>query len=47
MLNTAAVVRDKRLLQVKIGQGEGDTKWKGCAWKALLLMFDIICYIVS
>jgi len=28
---TADVVRDSKLIDVYKGQGEGDTKWKGCA----------------
>jgi hypothetical protein len=26
---------------VYIGQGDGDTKWKGCAWNTLLVKFVI------
>ena len=39
--NTPVVVKVYRLIQVKIGQGEGDTRWKGCPWKTLLYKFDI------
>jgi len=41
IVNTPEVVKVKRLIQVNIGQGEGDTKWKGCPWKALLFKLDI------
>ena len=40
IVNTPEVVKVKRLIQVNIGHGEGDTKWKGCAWK--LLLFEIL-----
>ena len=29
-------------MQVNIGQGEGDTKWKGCPWNALLFSILIL-----
>ena len=29
-------------MQVNIGQGEGDTKWKGWPWKALLFSIFIL-----
>jgi len=32
ILNAAEVVSDNRLIVVKIGQGDGETKWKGCPW---------------
>ena len=41
IVKTPEVVKVSKLIQVYIGQGEGDTKWKGCPWKALLLRFDI------
>lgn len=44
IVKTPEVVKVNRLIQVYIGQGEGDTRWKGCPWKALLLRFDIFCY---
>jgi len=31
-------------MDVYKGHGEGDTKWKGCAWKLLLFKFNIIIY---
>jgi hypothetical protein len=44
IVNTPEVVKVNRLIQVNIGQGEGDTKWKGCPWKALLFKLDIKTY---
>jgi hypothetical protein len=41
MVNTPEVVKVNKLTQVNIGQGEGETKWKGCPWKALLFKLDI------
>lgn len=41
IVSTPEVVKVSKLIQLKIGQGEGDTKWKGWPWNALLLMFDI------
>ena len=41
MFNTPEVVKVNKLTQVSIGHGEGDTKWKGCPWKWLLLIFNI------
>ena len=47
IVETPDVVKVNKLIQVKIGQGEGETKWKGCPWNALLLKFDIlISYIL-
>ena len=34
-VNTAEVVRVSKLILVYNGQGEGETKWKGWAWKLL------------
>ena len=47
IFNTPEVVKVNKLMQVSIGQGEGDTKWKGCPWKWLLLIFNInyLCVI--
>lgn len=39
--STPLVVKAKRVKDVKIGQGEGETKWKGCAWKLLLFKYTI------
>ena len=41
IVKTPEQVRVKREKQVNIGQGEGETKWKGCAWKLLLIKFVI------
>ena len=38
----ADVVRLNKLIDVYKGHGEGDTKWKGCAWKLLLFKFNIV-----
>ena len=46
IFNTPEVVKVNKLIQVSIGQGEGDTKWKGCPWKWLLLIFNIICIYI-
>lgn len=35
ILNTNVVVRVNKDILVFNGQGEGETKWKGCAWKLL------------
>ena len=39
---TADVVSVSKLMDVYKGHGDGDTRWKGCAWKLLLLKLDII-----
>jgi hypothetical protein len=39
---TADVVSANKLIEVYKGQGEGDTKWNGCAWKLLLFKFNIV-----
>ena len=36
-VNTALSVSANKDVLVYNGQGLGDTKWKGCAWKLLLL----------
>jgi len=41
IVKTPEVVKVNKLIQVNIGQGEGETRWNGCPWKALLLRFDI------
>ena len=38
-VRTALKVKAKRQKLVFKGQGLGDTKWKGCAWKELLVKF--------
>lgn len=40
--NTADVVRLNKLIDVYKGHGEGETKWKGWAWKLLLCKLDIM-----
>jgi len=37
MLNTPVVVSVNKFILIEIGQGEGDTKWNGWAWKLLLV----------
>ncbi len=37
---TPEVVRVNKLILVYNGQGEGETKWKGWAWKLLLCIFN-------
>jgi len=37
---TPEVVRVNKLILVYNGQGEGETKWKGWAWKLLLYIFN-------
>jgi len=39
---TPEVVRVNNEIQVKIGQGDGETKWYGWAWKLLLVKFVIL-----
>ena len=45
MLATPEVVKDNSETLVNNGQGEGDTKWKGWAWKLLLVKFVICLYV--
>lgn len=42
IVNTKLVVRVKSVKHVNRGQGDGETKWKGCAWKFVLVKF-VIC----
>lgn len=35
--NTIDVVTDNKEILVLMGHGEGDTKWKGWAWKLLIV----------
>ena len=44
MVKTPVVVSDNKFIAVKTGHGLGDTKWKGWAWKLLLVRFDTINY---
>jgi hypothetical protein len=41
IVNTPLVVNVNNAIQVYIGQGEGDTKWKGWAWNLLLVRLVI------
>ena len=38
-IKTNEVVKDSKAIHVRIGQGDGDTKWKGWGWKLLLVKF--------
>ena len=38
--NTPPVVKENKLALVYNGQGDGDTRWKGWAWKLLLCIFN-------
>ena len=38
IVNTPDVVKVNKLILEKRGQGEGETKWKGWAWKLLLFI---------
>ena len=42
---TVLEVKVKRAAEVKIGQGEGDTRWKGWPWKWLLV--EILIYFIT
>lgn len=42
--DTVAVVKFNKLNEMERGQGEGETKWNGWAWKALLFIFNIVIY---
>ena len=42
IVETPEVVIANKVRHVIIGQGEGDTKWKGWAWKLLLTRFVIV-----
>jgi hypothetical protein len=41
-VRAAEQVSINKLIEQNTGQGEGDTKWKGCPWKALRLKFNIV-----
>ena len=41
IVNTPEVVKVNNDIHVYNGQGEGETKWKGWAWKLLLIKFVI------
>jgi hypothetical protein len=42
--NTPDVVKVNNEILVNNGQGDGDTKWKGWAWKLLLVIFVILIF---
>lgn len=42
-VNTALRVSANKVKLVFNGQGLGETKWKGCAWKLLLIWLVILC----
>lgn len=44
MVKTPVVVSDNKFIAAQTGHGLGDTKWKGWAWKLLLVRFDTINY---
>jgi hypothetical protein len=44
-VKTNEVVRVNKATQVNIGQGDGDTRWKGWAWKFLRLKFVIFFFV--
>lgn len=43
IVKTPEQVSVKRERQVNIGHTDGETRWKGCAWKLLLIKLVIIC----
>jgi hypothetical protein len=47
MFETADVVKVNKLIHVKRGQGEGETRWKGWPWKLLRFCIDIIIFFMS
>ena len=44
-VDTAVVVTHSKLILVNKGHGDGETKWKGCPWKLLLFIIDMIIFI--
>lgn len=46
-VNTALSVSANKDVLVYSGQGLGETKWKGCAWKLLLFEILIFSYKIS
>jgi hypothetical protein len=40
--NTVLVVKVNKAIEVNIGQGDGDTRWKGWPWKLLLVELVIV-----
>jgi hypothetical protein len=47
MFETADVVKVNKLIHVKRGQGEGETRWKGWPWKLLRFCIDMIIFYSS
>ena len=47
IVKTPELVKVNNTMLVLSGQGEGDTKWKGWAWKLLLFNFRILFYMLS
>jgi len=47
IVKTPDVVRVNKVRAVAIGQGDGDTKWKGCAWKLSILLYTFILLDVT
>ena len=41
------VSKQNKLIQVQIGQGEGETKWKGWSWKCTRFKIGIINKMIS
>jgi len=42
IVSTPLVVKVNNAIHVNIGQGEGDTRWKGWAWKLLLSKLELL-----
>ena len=47
IVKTPLVVKVNNALLVNIGQGDGDTKWKGWAWKLPLIKYVIVYFYTS
>jgi len=45
IVNTPLVVKANKDIQQYMGQGDGDTRWKGCDWKLLLVKLVIEMFI--
>ena len=46
IVKTPVVVNVNNEILVNIGQGDGDTKWKGWAWKLLRVKFVIVIFSI-
>ena len=44
IITALKAIRSNEKLVLK-GQGEGDTKWKGCDWNKLLISISIVLFI--